>query len=147
MFSQRSFHLGPTQKSTLSVKVFVFGNPLIEKDSLPLRILPRLRKRFPQIEFVTADPTELLHYDQDAWILDTAEGITEAVVLEDISKLDLPKRLSVHDYDLTVDLHLLQKLGKLQNVKIIAVPFHFSRNKAFQEVSKKLIASGFSKSG
>jgi len=127
-------------------RMYVFGNPVVKEDSLPLRILPRLRKRFPQIEFVTADPTELLEYGKDVWILDTAEGITEAVVLEDISKLDLPKRLSAHDYDLTVDLHLLRKLGKLQNVKIIAVPFHFSGNKAFQDVSKILIASGFSKS-
>ena len=122
------------------MKVFVFGNPLIEKDSLPLRILPRLRKRFPQIEFVTADPTELLHYDQDALILDTAEGIEKVVVLNDISKLDLPKRLSVHDYDLNVDLHLLQKLGKLQNVKIIAVPMEMEEKEALERVSEILLS-------
>ena len=113
---------------------------MVKEDSLPLRILPRLRKRFPKIEFVTADPTELLEYGKDVWILDTAEGIEKVVVLNDISKLNLPKRLSVHDYDLNVDLHLLQKLGKLQNVKIIAVPLEMEEKEALERVSEILLS-------
>ena len=40
------------------MKVFVFGNPLVEKDSLVLKMLPELRRRFPEIEFQEVDPTE-----------------------------------------------------------------------------------------
>ncbi len=38
--------------------IFVFGNPLMERDSLPLQILPGLRKMFPSVEFVELDPSE-----------------------------------------------------------------------------------------
>lgn len=124
------------------MKVFVFGNPVVEKDSLPLRILPELKKRFPMIEFVNSDPTELLEYDDEAWILDAAEGIDDVEILSDISRLDLPKRFSVHDYDLTVDLHLLQKLGKLQQVKIIAVPMGMEEKEALTKVEKVLHTTG-----
>jgi len=120
-------------------RVLVFGNPLVDRDALPIKILPKLQKRFPDIEFIIADPTELLEYGKDVWILDTAEGIEKVVVLDDISKLDLPKRLSVHDYDLTVDLHLLQKLGKPQNLKIIAVPMEMEEKEALERVSEVLL--------
>ena len=66
-------------------------------------------------------------------------GIEKVVVLDDISKLDLPKRYGVHDYDLTVDLHLLQKLGKLQKVKIIAVPMEMEEKEALERVSEVLL--------
>jgi hypothetical protein len=39
-------------------KIFIFGNEDLEMDSLPLRILPMLRQRFPEIDFVTTDPNE-----------------------------------------------------------------------------------------
>ena len=120
-------------------KIFVFGNPLVDRDALPIKMLPKLQKRFPDIEFIIADPTELLEYGEDVWILDNAEGIEKVVVLDDISKLDLPKRYGVHDYDLTVDLHLLQKLGKLQKVKIIAVPMEMEEKEALERVSEVLL--------
>lgn len=123
-------------------KVFVFGNPLVEKDTLPLRILPELVKRFPHIEFVTADPTELLAYDDDVWILDAAEWIDDVVILDDISKLDLPKRFSVHDYDVALDLKLLTKLGKLQKVKIIALPIGMQEKVALSKVGEVLALKG-----
>ena len=121
-------------------RIFVFGNPLVDSDALPIKLLPKLQKRFPNVECIIADPTELLEYGKDVWILDTAEGIEKVVVLNDISKLNLPKRLSVHDYDLNVDLHLLQKLGKLQNVKIIAVPMEMEEKEALERVSEILLS-------
>mgnify|MGYP001559860477 CR=1 FL=1 len=39
-------------------KVLVFGNPLLEQDSIPLRLIGRLRERFPKIEFTEFDPNE-----------------------------------------------------------------------------------------
>ena len=40
------------------MRVLVLGNPLIPEDSLPLKLLPKLRKKFPRIEFVEFDPNE-----------------------------------------------------------------------------------------
>jgi Ni,Fe-hydrogenase maturation factor len=121
------------------MKVFVFGNPLVEKDSLPLKLLPKLRKQFPEIDFVVADPTESLLVDDDEfWILDVAKNIDEVVIFDDILKLDLPKRMSVHDYDLALDLRLLEKLGKLKKVKIIAVPVGMKYKEALVKISSHL---------
>lgn len=126
-------------------KILIFGNSLVNKDSLPLVILPELKKKFPEIEFKEADPTEFLIYgDNEVWILDSAEGIDDLVVLDDLAKLDLPKRFSVHDYDLAVDLKLLEKIGKLGKVKIIAIPLDFSKKEALEKITKFLKSSEFS---
>jgi len=117
------------------MKVSVFGNLLVKKDSLPLKILPKLEKQFPDIEFVVEDPTESLHPTKDEWwILDCADGISEVMVLDDLSKLDFMSRVSVHDYDLAFDLKLLLKLKKLPKVKIIAVPLAMKEKEAFRKV-------------
>lgn len=123
------------------MKVFVFGNPLVEKDSLPLKLLAKLRKHFPDIEFVSADPTEMLEYNNDIWIMDAADGIEDVTILDDISKFDLPARFSVHDYDLALDLQLLEKIGKLRKVKIIAIPALMSKEEALKKVAKLLTTS------
>jgi Ni,Fe-hydrogenase maturation factor len=120
------------------MKILVFGNPLVEEDSLPLKLLPKLRKRFPEINFVVADPTESLEPDEEFWILDSTEGIKDVIILDDISKLNLPKRFSVHDYDLAVDLKLLEKLGKLEEMKIIAVPVGMEEKEALRKVTELL---------
>ena len=36
-------------------KVLVFGNRLVEKDKLPLELIPYLEKEFPEIEFKEFD--------------------------------------------------------------------------------------------
>lgn len=124
------------------MKVSVFGNLLVKEDSLPLRILPKLKKRFPDIEFVVEDPTESLNPPQgEWWILDSAEGIKKITVLSDLSKVQFTNRVSVHDYDLSFDLKLLQKLGKLQRVKIIAVPMKMNQVEAIQRVSEIISSS------
>lgn len=124
-------------------KILVFGNLIVKEDSLPLRILPKLRKRFPEIQFIEADPTELLDYNGDFWILDTAEGIDDVIIFNDISKLTPPRRVGVHDYDLALDLKLLSKLGKLEKVRIIALPIEMEHKEAFRKVVAQLRASGF----
>ncbi len=124
------------------MKVSVFGNPLVKEDSLPLKILPKLRKRFPEIEFVVEDPTESLNPPQgEWWILDSSEGIKEISVLSDLSKVQFTNRVSVHDYDLSFDLKLLQKLGKLKRLKIIAVPMKMNEKEAIQRVSEIISSS------
>lgn len=129
------------------LRISVFGNPLVEKDSLPLKILPKLRQRFPDIEFVIEDPTETLNPPKDVWwIIDSAEGIDDVVVIDDISKLELSNRVSVHDYDLAFDLKLLLKLKKLNKIKIIAVPMKINEKIAFQKILSIIKASGFSES-
>lgn len=141
MLFQRTGNMAAAQKSNLK-RVSVFGNPLVSQDSLPLKILPRLQKRFPEIEFIVEDPTEILNSDQDVWwIMDSAEGISQVMLIEDISLLKTNKKVSVHDYDLGLDLKLLLKLGKVKKIKIIALPVKIRVGKAYREVEKIITAN------
>ena len=107
------------------MKIYVFGNPLVPEDSLPLRLLPQLRKQFPEIHFIMVDPNENFppEGEQDLIILDTVKGISEVTLL-DYSDLALIEKspISPHDYDLLLHLLLLKKMGRIDNVKIIGFP-------------------------
>jgi Ni,Fe-hydrogenase maturation factor len=119
------------------MKILVFGNPFIEADSLPLRILPKLRAAFPEIEFKEFDPSEELHEEgRDLIILDAVQGIEKVILISDTRQLntDTP-RYSLHDFDLGISLKLLKKMDLIDSVKIIGVPMNISEEVAFKEVS------------
>jgi len=102
------------------MKVLVFGNPFLENDSLPLKLLPKLRKTFPSIEFKEIDPTEDLDKQgRDLVILDTVEGIDNVIELNSIEQLYANKVYTMHDFDLAYNLKLLKKIGKIDSVRII----------------------------
>ncbi len=107
------------------MKIYVLGNPLVKKDSLPLKLMPRLQKIFPQINFIIIDPNEDFppQEERDLIILDTVLGIKKPTIL-DLNAFEAKKKtpVSPHDYDLLLHLLLLKKTGRLNNVKIIGMP-------------------------
>jgi Ni,Fe-hydrogenase maturation factor len=105
------------------MKIFVFGNPLISKDSVALKVLPELRAEFPEIEFIEFDTAELLEeFGDDLIILDSVVGIQKVQMFNGIDSFVESPRYSLHDFDLPIYLKLLNKLGKLKKVRIIGVP-------------------------
>lgn len=123
----------------MPMKVLVFGNPLVRRDSIALRLMPALRKKFPGIEFREFDAAENLESEgRDLVILDAAEGIGKVSLIDDLSALCGGKIYSMHDFDLALTLKLLKKMGKLGTVKIIAVPSSWPLRKALPEVSALL---------
>ena len=128
------------------MKLLVFGNILEEKDNLALKILPKLKKAFSQIEFKHIDPTENLEVEienKKLFILDAVQGINKVIVIKDINKLQTSKLYSMHDFDLAYNLKLLKKIGKLKEVEIIGVPMEMDEEEAFfhlQFILKKCVA-------
>jgi hypothetical protein len=144
------------------MKVSVFGNPDLKGDSLVIKMVPRLKKRFPEVEFKIEDPSEGLkpplrpvrqahgksfgvtHAKQaqdkpanELWIiLDVAVGIDKIRVFEDLDKLVTEKRVSLHDYDVAMELKLLKKLGKIGELKIVAVPVKASEEEIVNKLDK-----------
>ncbi len=118
-------------------KILVFGNALVDKDSLALAISRELRsKRF---EFVECDSAENIEqFEKDLLILDVAEGIKSVCLVDDLSKLETFHAYSLHDFDLTMTLKLMKKIGKINSVRIIAIPVHYDKKKAVAEVTKIL---------
>lgn len=122
------------------MKIYIFGNPLVAEDSLPIHILPQLKKQFPDIHFIVVDPNENFppEGEQDLIILDTVKGISEVTLL-DYSDLALIEKspVSPHDYDLLLHLLLLKKMKKINKVKIVGIPQNNMNKKAlFTDVAE-----------
>ncbi|MFH1280441.1 MAG: hypothetical protein ABII08_02355, partial [Candidatus Beckwithbacteria bacterium] len=67
-------------------------------------------------------------------ILDVAVGIDKIRVFEDLDKLTTERKTSLHDYDVAMELKLLKKLGRIEKLKIVAVPGDMDREKALREI-------------
>ncbi len=120
-------------------KVFAFGNLLLEEDSLPLRLLPGLRKRFPGTEFRELDPNEgLEELCPEAIIIDTVLGTGKTVSITDIDSITEGRKVSMHDLDLGFSLKLLKKTGRLRKVTIIGLPPGLGEEEALEQAANLL---------
>jgi Ni,Fe-hydrogenase maturation factor len=125
----------PTRKKT----IHIFGNPLLDFDNLPLKLAPKLQKKFPEIDFIIFDPNENLKpVNKELIIIDTVEGIEKVIVINDISKIETTQSCSLHDFDLAFNLKLLQKIGELEKIKIIGVPMKDHEDDVFSQLTKIL---------
>lgn len=122
------------------MKVLVLGNPLLEEDSLPLKLLPVLRKEFPSIDFDEADPADIDSEKGQVVVIDTAKGVKDVVLLEDMDRLQNYKLISAHGLGLAEMLALMKAAGKQVQVKVICVPRGMRESKALAEVTKALRA-------
>lgn len=119
------------------MKFFCFGNPLVKQDSLPILLISELNKAFPEIEFIEAESPEDLEGESEINIIDTAEGIDR---VREINLDDLKdhKCCSLHDFDLSMSLKLMQKLGRLKKIMIIGIPLKYTKKKALSELKEKI---------
>lgn len=118
--------------------VYIFGNPDLVEDSLPLRLLPQLRERFPQIRFECKDPNEEWDIPQELTVIDTVVGITDITVYDGLAQFLAVPHVTMHDYDALTNLRYLQKLGRLREVRIIGLPPNVDEGKAMEEIAKAL---------
>ena len=111
------------------MNVYVFGNPIVPADNRAFKLLPFLKTKFPKINFIHADPTgNWWKGDKNLVIIDTVDGIDKVTEFTSLEKIQATQSLTVHDYDLYMDLKLMKKLGKIVSFKIIGVPVNFKLN-------------------
>jgi hypothetical protein len=122
------------------MKIFVFGNEDLKEDNLPFKILPELRKKFPQIEFEIKDPNEEWNISDlaEIIILDTAAGIKDVEIFDSLEKFSKTPHVGMHDFDALTNLRFLQKLGKIKKVKIIGLPPAMDEKEAVEKIIKML---------
>lgn len=126
----------------LKPKAYVCGNQLLKVDSLPLKLLPKLRKKFPSIDFVEFDPSEDFPDEKTLVIIDTAINAKDVMLFDSPDSFATAKAFSLHDFDLAMNLKLAKKLGKLKKLCIIAVPSKMPEKTALSKVGR-IIASLF----
>ena len=114
--------------------VYVFGNPLVKEDSLPLKLIGKLRKKFPSLEFKEFDTVEDMELDKELNIIDTVKGIKKVELIEDIDKIITDKIYSMHDFDLGYNLKLLKKMKMIDKVRIFGIPSNMKEKEAMKEL-------------
>ena len=102
-------------------RIFVFGNPLIKEDCAAVKLLPALRKEFPDFDFRVCEPDEL-PLGEEVCIIDTAKNISKPVLLKSIDGIIAEPTLSAHGLDLSLTLKLMKKAGLLKGLMIFCVP-------------------------
>jgi len=120
--------------------ILVIGNEILSEESITLQIVRIIRKKYPQFSFVSWDPTEELPKEagKHVHLIDTIYGIKHIRVYQTINDFFLSPRNTVHDFDLPVAIQLLQKLGKITDVKIIGVPVRGNIRMLTKQVSSWL---------
>ncbi len=118
--------------------IFVFGNPDLQEDSLPLRILPKLREKFPDIRFEVKDPNEEWDVPEELTVFDTVMGINGVKVMDDIKVFSAAPRVSMHDFDALTNIRYLIKLGKIKKIKVIGISPSMNEPDAVEAVSAVL---------
>lgn len=119
--------------------IYIFGNPLLSFDSLPIQLMPDLQKEFPGFNFIHKDPNENMHPENgELIIIDTVVGPKEVVIINDIERIESSPSVSMHDLDLGFNLKLLQKIGALERVTIFGVPAEINKDEAFKRLVEKL---------
>lgn len=116
--------------------IYVFGNEDLPQDALPLKILPELKKLFPEIDFVVKDPNEEWDNIENITIIDTVIGIKDVTVFGSLKNFSRSPRFSLHDFDAYTNLLMLEKLGKIKTIKIIGVPPKISEKEVLKKISK-----------
>lgn len=124
--------------STIKKTVYIFGNPDLAVDSLPIRLIPQLQKQNPDFNFILKDPNEEWDVPEEMLIIDTAINAKKVTIFKDLKSFMTGPRLSMHDFDALSNLLFLEKLGRLKKVKIIAVPPDLEPKKALKDISKCL---------
>ena len=121
--------------------IYVFGNPLVKEDILPLKLIDKLRKEFPSLEFKEFDTIEDLT-ERELNIIDTVKGIKKVELIEDIDKIVTDKIYSMHDFDLGYNLKLLKKMKMIDKVRIFGIPMKMNEKEALLELCR-IIAKVF----
>ncbi len=116
--------------------IYIFGNPTLDFDNVPFKVLQDLKKELPHINFIIRDPNENLKPNKNGelFIIDTVLEITKVIVINDIDKIKNSPRYSMHDFDLGFNLKLLKKIGKLKKLTIFGVPSKIKKQVAVKQL-------------
>jgi Ni,Fe-hydrogenase maturation factor len=108
------------------MKVYVFGNEYVAEDRRAIEVARELEDTIEGMSFVFVNPNEDVPFvnERHVVILDTVQGLKDVAMVkgDQIDRLTLSPRGSVHDFDLTFQLRYLKKLGKLGEVTLIGIP-------------------------
>ena len=105
--------------------ILYFGNELIPEDRLAIKVVEELKGTLPGFEFVHChSPDTILDYKDHAKVIivDVSPNVEEITVVKDMTSLKERELFTLHDLDLNFFLKLMEKLGNIKSIEIIALP-------------------------
>ncbi len=116
----------------------MLGNPILEEDSIAIKIANILKNEMNEYTFIYYDPAEPL--PQEPIFLDVSPDVKKVELIDNVEKLQEPKAYTLHDFDLALLLKIMKEIGKVKNIKIIVVPLvdDSKLKKIAKEVKKTL---------
>ena len=127
LFFIRIFKVGGFKK--IMVTVYCLGNKYIKKDSLALKFVDR---EINGMKFVEYDQ----NVEGDIWIMDVCMHLHEMKLL-DLEAFLVKQPLSMHDFDIGTELKLLQAVGQIGKVNVIAIPMEFTYDQVLSNLNSK----------
>ena len=119
------------------MKVYCFGNEFLKEDSLAKGLADEIQ--IDGIEFVKCNsPDDVLDETDEIVILDAVEGINKIIIINDLNQLKTDKLMSLHNFDLSFFLKLMEKIGKIKKIKIIGIPMKGDKEKIKQQVIRMI---------
>lgn len=120
------------------MEVWVFGNPDLAADALPLRLLPELQRAFPKLRFKQQDPLEEWPTLPRLVIIDTVRGLKRVRAFTTLDDFTAPPHVTMHDFDLATELRLRAKLNQLPPFVILGVPPELNEAEALAQLKPLL---------
>ncbi len=116
--------------------VFVLGNPLVKEDSIAISAAKLLEKKFSGIFFQEIDSIDSIKkFPKNIVLMDAVAGVEKVCVISDLKRICGNDVFSLHDLDAGFQLKLFKKMGKIGEVKIIAIPQKMELGNAVESVS------------
>lgn len=120
------------------MEVWLFGNPDVESDALPVKLKPELEKLFPKLTFTLRDPLDEWPEQDSLVIVDTVRGLKCVQAFTSLEAFASHPFVTLHDFDLMAELAWRQKMGKLPPFVVLGVPGGISMEQALQELTPLL---------
>lgn len=116
-------------------EIWVFGNPDLTQDALPIQLLPRLQREFSAHTFTHQDPLDEWKMPDPLYLIDTVEGVGLVSVFTSLNAFQQAPHVTMHDFDLGTQLQFMKKLGKLpQQLFIFGIPSHLTAAVAYDQL-------------
>jgi len=126
------------------MKVLCLGNPIVPEDSVALEIADEIKNDYVVFEpcLSVDDFLREAEREEELILMDVARGIDKIEIIDDPDKIDLKEKFTLHDFDIGFFIKLLEGLGDLPKITIIAIPVHMGKEMIrieLPEVLKKII--------
>lgn len=121
-----------------------FGNEFLKEDSLAKEIVGELG-----IEAVLCNSVDdVLGYPKTTriYILDVVKNISKVTVIKRVDQLKIGKIASLHDFDLSYFLKLLEATGSLPEITIIGIPMKGNKERIKKQLLRVMASQSHSSS-